>query len=107
MQRPVSVIVLGILNIVFAVLGLLGTIVTFAMMSMADVKNDPVMQMMRKRPGAHRLDEAVDSAGAAGVCRTVSCRDRTVAIQAVGPQALDRLRDLRHHHDRGRNGHQL
>ena len=53
MHRPASVTVLGILNIVFAALGLMGIAVSIAMMFMPpglNVKN-PVLDLMRQNAG--------------------------------------------------------
>ena len=50
MQRPVSVTVFGILNIVFAVLAVLAMIGTIAMFSMPAASNNPVVRIMRESP---------------------------------------------------------
>jgi hypothetical protein len=53
MQRPASVTVLGILNIVFAALGLMGIAFYIAMMFMPPALNtkNPVLDLMRQNPG--------------------------------------------------------
>ena len=51
MQRPVSVTVFGILNIVFAVLGVFGMIGTLVLFSMSEASNNLVVRIMRESPG--------------------------------------------------------
>lgn len=48
MQRPASVTTFGILNIVFAVLGVFGIIGTIAMFSMTDASHNPAVKIMRE-----------------------------------------------------------
>jgi hypothetical protein len=50
MQRPTSVTVFGILNIVFAVFGIFGIIGTVMMLSMTDASRNPVVNIMRNSP---------------------------------------------------------
>jgi hypothetical protein len=52
MNRPTSVLVLGILNIVFAALGLMGIAFSIAMMFMPPALNmkNPVLDLMRQSP---------------------------------------------------------
>jgi hypothetical protein len=53
MNRPVSVTVLGILNIVFAALGVMGLALSIAMMYVKPDLNmkNPVLDLMRQNPG--------------------------------------------------------
>jgi hypothetical protein len=50
MTRPTSVTVFGILNIVFAGFGLIGTLATLAMFKMAAGTNNPALQIMQDNP---------------------------------------------------------
>ncbi len=50
MSRPTSVTVFGILNLVFAALGVFGIITTLAMVRLAAGTNNPAMQVMRDNP---------------------------------------------------------
>jgi len=50
MQRLVSVTVFGILNIVFAVLGVFGMIGILVLFSMSEASNNPVVRIMRESP---------------------------------------------------------
>ena len=50
MQRPVSVTVFGILNIVFAGLGVFAMIGTIALFSLPGTSNNPVVRIMRESP---------------------------------------------------------
>ena len=50
MQRPISVTVFGILNIVFAALGVLGLVITLAMFSASASSNNPVFKAMQESP---------------------------------------------------------
>jgi hypothetical protein len=50
MQRPAAVTTFGILNIVFAVLGVIGLFGTIAMFSLADTSNNPAIKIMRENP---------------------------------------------------------
>jgi hypothetical protein len=49
-ERPTSVTVFGILNIVFAVLGLFGLLATIALFSVSGASNNPVVQIIREKP---------------------------------------------------------
>jgi hypothetical protein len=50
MQRPVSVNVFGILNIVFAVTGVFGILGSIALFSMTEASQNPVVRIMRDSP---------------------------------------------------------
>lgn len=50
MQRPTSVTVFGILNIVFAVFGAFGLVVTLAMFSLQTDLNNPVIRLIHENP---------------------------------------------------------
>jgi hypothetical protein len=50
MQRPASVTAFGILNIVFAALGVFGIIATVALISMTQASNNPVVRIMQENP---------------------------------------------------------
>lgn len=50
MQRPVSVNVFGILNIVFALFGVFGAIGTISLFSATDVSSNPVVRIMLENP---------------------------------------------------------
>src|SRR2546426_936613 len=50
MQRPASVTVFGILNIVFAVFGLFGIFATVALFSLTEQSNNPVVRIVRENP---------------------------------------------------------
>lgn len=50
MQRPVSVTVLGILNIGFALFGVFGIFATLALFSAEGATNNPVMKIIRDNP---------------------------------------------------------
>jgi hypothetical protein len=50
MERPASITVFGILNIVFALLGLLGIVVSSVMMFSEAAANNPVVMQMRQNP---------------------------------------------------------
>ncbi len=50
MQRPASVTTFGILNIVFAALGVIGIIGTILMFSMTDGSHNPAIKIMRESP---------------------------------------------------------
>jgi hypothetical protein len=50
MQRPTSVTVFGVLNIVFAAFGVLGLIGTIVMFAMMDASRNPVVKMMQNNP---------------------------------------------------------
>jgi hypothetical protein len=50
MQRPASLTVFGILNILFAALGLIGLIGTIVMFAMMDASRNPVVKMMQNSP---------------------------------------------------------
>jgi hypothetical protein len=49
-ERPTSVTVFGIVNIVFAVLGLFGLLATIALFSLTSGSNNPVVQIIREKP---------------------------------------------------------
>ena len=51
MQRPVSIIVFGILNFVFAALGVIGLIASITLLSLPVDSNNPVIQFIHERPG--------------------------------------------------------
>lgn len=51
MQRPTSITVFGILNIVFAVLGVFGVLATVALFASAATGHNPVIRLMRENPG--------------------------------------------------------
>lgn len=51
MQRPVSLTVLGILNIGFGVLGILGIATTIGMLSSESYADNPALKVMRDSPG--------------------------------------------------------
>jgi hypothetical protein len=51
MKRPASVTVFGILNIVFAGLGLFGLLATIALFSMPANSDNPVLKIMQDNPG--------------------------------------------------------
>lgn len=50
MQRPTSVTVFGILNIVFAVLGAIGLAVSLAMFLLSADSNNPVVKLIHENP---------------------------------------------------------
>jgi hypothetical protein len=50
MQRPVSVTVFAVLNLVFAAFGAFGLIGSFALFTMADAGNNPVLKIMQDNP---------------------------------------------------------
>ena len=50
MQRPTSVTVFGILNIVFAAFGVLGLIASIALFFMPGNSNNPVIKIMNENP---------------------------------------------------------
>ena len=50
MQRPTSVIVFGILNIVFAVFGVIGLAISLAMFSLSADSNNPVVKLINENP---------------------------------------------------------
>lgn len=50
MQRPVSVNVFGILNIVFALFGVFGAIATVGLFSVTDASSNPVVRIMLENP---------------------------------------------------------
>src|SRR5437588_7633498 len=50
MQRPAAVTTFGILNIVFAVLGVFGLMGTIAMFSLTDASHNPALRIMRESP---------------------------------------------------------
>ncbi len=50
MQRPVSVTVFAVLNLVFAAFGVFGLISSFALFTMVDAGNNPVLKMMQENP---------------------------------------------------------
>src|SRR5882672_9663344 len=50
MQRPASVTVFGILNIIFAVVGVFGIIGSIVMFSTMDASRNPVVKIMRESP---------------------------------------------------------
>jgi hypothetical protein len=50
MERPTAVTVLGILNIVFAVLGVFGMLATLAMFSPTAGSNNPALKLMQESP---------------------------------------------------------
>ena len=51
MQRPAAVTVFGILNIVFAVLGVIGVIASLALFLMPADTNNPVIKLIHGSPG--------------------------------------------------------
>jgi hypothetical protein len=51
MQRPTSVTVFGILNILFAAVGVIGTIGSIVMLSTMDASRNPVVRIIRENPG--------------------------------------------------------
>ena len=51
MQRPTSVTVFGILNIVFAAFGVFGLIVSIALFFASANSNNPVIKIMHENPG--------------------------------------------------------
>jgi len=50
MQRPTSVLVFGILNIVFAAFGVFGLIASFAILFLPADSNNPVIKIMHENP---------------------------------------------------------
>ncbi len=50
-KRPISVTIFGILNIGFALLGLVGLLFSMLMMSRMDVTANPVLKQMQNNPG--------------------------------------------------------
>jgi hypothetical protein len=50
MQRPTSVTVFGILNIVFAAIGLFGLLATIALFAATANTNNPMVEIMRENP---------------------------------------------------------
>jgi hypothetical protein len=53
MQRPASVTVFGILNIVFAGLGIFGLLSSLVVMALPAQQNNPALQLMRDSPVLH------------------------------------------------------
>ena len=51
MQRPTSVTVFGVLNIVFAAFGVFGLIASIALLLMPVDSNNPVVKVMHESPG--------------------------------------------------------
>src|SRR5580704_1777740 len=51
MQRPIAVAVFGILNIVFAGLGLIGIMSIGVVLNVLDTSNNPAYKVMRESPG--------------------------------------------------------
>lgn len=50
MQRPTSVIVLGILNFVFAALGIIGLVASFALLNLPANSDNPIIQFIHLCP---------------------------------------------------------
>jgi hypothetical protein len=50
MKRPASITTFGVLNIVFAVLGIFGLIVSIAALFMPGAGNNPIVRLMRESP---------------------------------------------------------
>jgi hypothetical protein len=50
MQRPTTITVFGVLNIVFAAMGMLGILATMALFSVAGASNNPVVSLIRENP---------------------------------------------------------
>jgi hypothetical protein len=50
MQRPISVTVFGILNIVFAAFGVVGVLGSLAVFSATGATNNPALRIMRESP---------------------------------------------------------
>lgn len=51
MQRPTSVTVFGVLNIVFAGFGIIGVIAAIVMFATMDESSNPIVRIMRESPG--------------------------------------------------------